>query len=431
MRVAIIGAGVVGSYLAKRLSKEGYEVAVVDVDPSKVEQIAYSYDVLGTTCNALEVNCLKQIKDFDLFIVVTENDEKNVSIAVLLRSLFQKKHIIVRVNNKAFSSPPVKELLGYETVNVLSEVVTTVVMAVRYPFALSVSRLENEGLLIFKYEIKVEDFLAGKRLEELQEARRSVEFTVVAVEREGEILIPNGKTTLYPGDKIYVAVKEQDVYRLLETLQISYTPTRLVFVLGYSRYTDEILLKLSETKEVTVKFISPDLSVCEEIAGKFPNVMVLHGEPTDVELLKEEEIEKADLTVAVSDDEESNVLSAILAKKFKCKRACALIFHPEYETIIESIGVDIPIVPRKLIASKVYRSLSKRAVLEFLELAENLDVIEIRVSAERSFKVKEAKQFLKGECNLIIAIKRGNTVLLATGETVIEPGDTVICVKRR
>jgi len=431
VKVCIIGAGVVGSYLAKRLSKEGYQVAVLDVDSAKVEQLTYSYDILGITCDALEVNCLKQVKDFDLFVVVTENDEKNVAISALLRAFFKKEHVIVRVNNKAFSSPPVKELLGYETVNVLSEVVNTVIMAVKYPFALSVARLEAEGILIFKYLVKVEDFLAGKRLEELRELRRQYEFTIVAIERDGEIFVPTGKTTIYPGDKIYVAVKEEKIHEVASALGIKFEPTRSVFVLGYSRYTHEILAKLSDFKEVKVKFISADREVCEEVAGLFPGVMVFHGELTDVELLKEEGIDRADLTVAVSNDEETNILSAILSKRLGCKRACSLIFHPEYEDIVGSIGVDIPIVPRKLIASKVYRKLSRRGILEVLELSENLDILEIKVEQTGSFLVKDAKKKLKGTCNLIVAVKRGEEVMLATGDTEIREGDVIICVKRR
>jgi trk system potassium uptake protein TrkA len=429
MKVCIIGAGVVGSYLAKKLSKENYEIAIVDIDSAKIEQLTYSYDILGINCDALEINCLKEVENFDLFVIVTESDEKNIAIAVLLKSIFQKKNIIVRVSNKAFSSPPVREFLQCETVNVLSETIHTVLSIIKYPFALSTVRLENDGILIFKYLVKVEDFLAGKQIYELRNIRDQVEFTIVAIERENEIIIPTGKTFIYPEDKIHIAVKEEKTYELIKALGIEVFPVKLVFVLGYSKVTEELLRKLSEIKDLKVKFLSPDKRICETISGNFPDVSVFHGELTDVELLKSENIGNADLTISLTENEETNILSAILAKRLGAKKTCSLVIHPEYEKIVESIGIDVPLMPRKLIASKVYRSLSKRGILELLELSENIDIVEFSIPPGLSGK--KVSELGNKICNLIVAVKRGEKVFLARGDTELKKDDTVICIEKR
>jgi len=429
VKVCIIGAGVVGSYLAKKLSREDHEIAIVDINADKASQLAYGYDVLSVNCDALSVNCLKKVESFELFVVVTESDEKNIAIATLLRGIFGKERVIVRVSNKAFSSPPVKEFLGCEVVNILSETVQTVLSQIKYPFAHGAIRLESEGIVILKYLVGLEDFVAGKRISELKSVREKVDFTIVALEREGKVLIPKGENFIFPGDRIYIAVKEDRVSELVGALGIRFEPVKTVFVLGYSKFTEELLSVLSDFKGIKVKFFSPDKGICENISGRFPSVDVFHGEFTEVELLKEEGIGSSDLTISLSDDEETNILASILAKKLGTKKVCTLILHPEYENIVESIGIDVPLIPRKLLASRVYRQLSRKGFLEVFELSDSLEVVETTVPEAYSGKtISELKNRTFG---LIVAVKRGKETKLAKGNTVLLSGDTIICIEKR
>ena len=429
MKVCIIGAGVVGSYLAKKLSREDHEIAIVDINADKASQLAYGYDVLSINCDALSVNCLKKVESFELFVVVTESDEKNIAIATLLRGIFGKEKVIVRVSNKAFSSPPVKEFLGCEVVNILSETVQTVLSQIKYPFAHEAIRLESEGIVILKYLVGLEDFLAGKRISELKSVREKVDFTIVALEREGKVLIPKGENFIFPGDRIYIAVKEDRVSELVGALGIRFEPVKTVFILGYSKFTEELLSVLSDFKGIKVKFFSPDKGICENISGRFPSVDVFHGEFTEVELLKEEGIGSSDLTISLSDDEETNILASILAKKLGTKKVCTLILHPEYENIVESIGIDVPLIPRKLLASRVYRQLSRKGFLEVFELSDSLEVVETTVPEAYSGKtISELKNRTFG---LIVAVKRGKETKLAKGNTVLLSGDTIICIEKK
>ena len=427
MKVCIVGAGVVGSYLAKKLSREGFEVAVIDVDSSKLEILSYNYDVMTINCNALDVNCLKTVQDFDLFVVVTESDEKNLSIATLLKAIFKKERVILRVSNKALSSPPVKEFLRCDVVNILSETVQAVLNQVKYPFALDAVRLEGEGIVILKIKVKVDCPLAGKQILELSSIRNEFPFTIVAIEREGKTVIPSGANFIYPEDVIYIAVKEEDADRVAQELGLKFEPVRIVFVFGYSRFTEELLTQLSSLSSVKVKFVCSEMEKCEEISGKFPKVDVFHGEISDIEFLKEEGIERTDLSVSITEDEELNILSAVLCKKLGVRKTLALIMHPEYEGIVTSIGIDVPIVPRKLLASKVYRQLSRKKFIDILELSEDLEIVEMKVPEESASKqVKDASL-----CNLIIAVKKGESTELARGSTLLESGDTLICIKKR
>ena len=178
-----------------------------------------------------------------------------------------------------------------------------------------------------------------------------------------------------------------------------------------------------------MKFFAPEKAVCESLSGKFPAVNVFHGEFTDVELLKGEGIGSSDLTISLSDDEETNILAGVLAKKLGTGKVCSLIIHPEYENIVESIGIDVPLIPRKLLASKVYRQLSRKGFLEIFELSDSLDVIEMTVPKE--FSGKTVSELRDSICGLIVAVKRGNETKLAKGDTILGPDDTVICIEKR
>jgi len=427
MKICIVGAGVVGSYLATRLSRDGYEVAVIDRESSKVESLTGRIDILGIDCNALELGCLEKVKDFDLFIVVTDREEINLAISVILRSLLKKERVIIRVNSNVLAAPPIRELLGIETVNTTAEVISNITDIINFPFALSVARFEKGRLFIVKYQVKTDDIFSGKQLSEFSALRREIPFTVAAVEREGKVIIPKGSTILYPDDRIYIAVREKDVKSLFKELFIEFKPVSSVFILGYSTLVVELLKRVADMENLKVKFIDPDLSKCEEIAGLFPNVSVLHSEITNVKLLESEGISDADVAVAITDDEEDNILSCILSKRLGAKKAVALVAHPEYESIIESIGIDSPVVPRKLIASKVYRSLSHRGLSEMFELRENVEVFEKELGEE--FDGKLLSDIPSKDCPLILGIKRGSDVNIAVGNSVLKRGDVIICIR--
>jgi len=426
MKICIIGAGVVGSFLARKLSAENHDVAVIDIDREKLEAISYSTDVACFGCNALEVNCLKNVKDFELFIVVTDSDEKNIAISLLLKALLGKDKIVLRTNSKAFASPPVKKLLGSNVVNILSETIQSVVLQVKYPFVKSAVRLEREGILVFSYGIKTEDTIAGKQIAELKDLRDKVDFTIVAVNREGKVIIPDGSTFLYPDDLVYVAVKERDALKFAELFGISQKPTETVFVFGRSEFSEELLAKLSDMN-VKVKFFSHLRKDCDEIAEKFPGVSVIFSEFTDSETLLHEGIENADLSVVMSKDEEVNILTGVLLKKIGSKRVCTIIENPEYEKIAESIGIDNVIIPRKLLASKVYREISLRGVLELLEFG-GIDIFELEVSKKLAGKtVYEIRKDLKG---VVAFIRKEKEIKIARGSTILDEGDVLICVRK-
>ncbi len=426
MKICIIGAGLVGTSLAKKLSKENYEIAVIDIDKNKVENISLNYNVLGINCDAVDTNCLKKVKDYDLFIVVTDSDERNVAIAVLLRALFKKENMIVRVERQGFSAPPVKELLSSEMVNVTSETIQFILNIIKYPFASSLIRVENTDLMIVKYPAREDDEIVGKQIKELSPIREKVNFTVVAIERGKEAIIPNGADFIYPNDKVYIAIKQGDIENLFKLFGVKYKPVENVFVLGYSNLSEDLIEKLSKIEGISVKFIDPNISICQRISGEFPSISVFHCDLTDIASLKTEGIGNADLVVCLTDDEETNILSSIISKRAGAKKVMSLITHTEYEPIVDSIGIDTSIIPRKLVASKVYQKLTQRGISEIFELYKNVEITERPVTDEMEGKM--ISNLNDKKCKVIAGIKRNGSILLARGNTVIKKGDKLICV---
>ncbi len=426
-RICIIGAGVVGSYLAKRLSNEGYEIAVIDVNSSKIETLTANLDILGLNCDALDLKCLEDVKDYDLFIIVTDSDEKNICIASILKAFFKKEKLIIRVSKNVFAAPPIKELLSVDAVNVLTEVITKIIDVIRFPFAQTSVRFEKGKLILFKYKVETTDSFSGKQIKDFVEIRKKIPFTIAAIERDGKIILPKGDTFIYSDDLLFFVVEESHVKEFLKELLPQAEKIDLIFILGYSEFVNELLRRLAELEDIKVKFVDPDIRNCEAVASEFPNVSVLHGEITDIELLKSEGIEDAGLVIGITEDEENNILSCILAKRLGAKRAAALITHQEYEKIVESIGVDVPIVPRKLIASRVYSNLTTKGFLDVFELQEDLEILELKVREDWIGKTVKEVRFK--ECPLILGVKRGREVHVVRGTTKLKDGDILICVK--
>ena len=424
MKICIIGAGVVGSYLAKNLSQEGYDVAIIDRDREKIEDIQNSIDVAAFTCDAFDEECIGEFKDFDFFIVVTNKDEVNLSVALILKAVLKKEKVLIRVDKDILSKKEIEHFLGVEIVNTFGEIYRNVETLIDYPFMKYFNELEEGKFVLFGYKIK-EDRLKNVKISELKTIRSIIPFTIVLIERDGKSLIPKGDRVLLENDTVYILIEKTHLNSFIKEFKIPYLKINSVVFLGSSKLGDSLLKRLSHEKKLNIKVIEPDIEKCEQIAEENPEVMVIHGKYTDEELLKKEEISEADLVISASYGEDG-ILACILAKRLGAKKVLALIEKPEYEEIAVSLGIDIPIVARKLVARKVYRKIKHKGFVDVFELKKDLNVYEKFVDKKlEGKKVSEisTKNFI------ILGMKRDDTMYIVSGDTVLHEGDTLIVLE--
>jgi len=426
LRICIIGAGVVGSYLAKNLSKEGYEVAVIDRSRERINEISKTIDIVAYNCDAFNDECIFSVKDYDLFIIATNSDKTNIAITLILRAVLGKKKILVRVNDDTLSRKEIENFLGIEIFNAYSEVLKVIENIIEYPFISSLYELEEGNLIVFTYKVNRDDRLNNKKLMDFKEIREVLPFTIALLNRDGKEIIPQGNTTLREGDTVYILIERENLEKFAKEFNLPNKKVEKIYILGYSKLVLKILEKLSEYDKLKIKFFDGDLDNCEKVAELFPNILVLNSKLTDEEFLKSEGIGNADLVIS-SGLKEEGILASILAKQLGAKKILALLEQPELEKIVYSLGIDVPIVSRKLLARKVYKKIKHRGFLDTFELSEDINIFEIPVDKKMAGK----KIAEIGKKNLIVlSIERNGKLFIAHGNTILKEGDILIILQK-
>lgn len=421
MKICIVGAGDVGAYLAEKLAREGYEVIVIDRNPVKLENLSLKYHILTYECDVANMDCFKQFNDLDSYLLLTDEDEVNISAALRLRELYGKEHLIVRLF-KPFYTPLCRKL-GIPAVNAVESTVKTLDLLLEFPPARAVWEIGN--ILVLALFIGDKHPLAGKRLKELSPLREKYPFAVVLIWREKGFLIPSGETELKGGDLVYIAVERSVAKELLKVLGWDCSPVRTLFVLGYSRYASYWFEQLNE-RDIVVKFFHPDKNVCQEVAQKYPNIEVYHSLLTDRETLKAEGIEKADYVWCLGEIDEKNIVVGMFAKELGAKRVGVLLKHPQYEDFVAHSQIDAYILPKKVVASKAYSLLKGSKILEVIELAEGIEIYAIPYDGEEI----PIKDLFVENCDFIFALKRNGEYIIPKGDTSVREGDLLMCLKK-
>jgi len=422
MKICLIGAGVVGTFVAERLAKGNHEVAIIDLDASKLEKLSLKPNILTLNCDARTVECLEKVKDYQLFVVLTDRDETNLAIASLIRSISPESRIIVRISHRDYSN--LERVISAKTVDIMEKTAEVLEELVDYPFANNVWKFGE--VVILRRRVSFDSIFLNKKLKELRDIRERIPFTVILIKRRGEYVIPNGDTVVKLGDTIYIAVEKERIEELVKALKFETRRVRDIFVFGYSKYTERFLERLNARGDLRVKFVHPDYEICDRFSQKFRNIFVFQGDPTDEELLRSEGIDRADYVFCLGEGEENDIVLSIFVSNLGAKRTCVLIKHPQFEKIIETLKVHSYVLPKKIVASYIYSYLREENIVEVLELEEGIDIYKIFYDGED----KPLQNLKLKNCHLVIAVEREGKTFIPKGDTLIKKGDYLYCLKK-
>ncbi len=431
MNMVIVGAGVVGVALAEQLSQEGHAVSVVDRDRQKIEEFSDKLDVLAVHGNAGSPSVLERagIRSAEMVIAVTDVDEVNLVVG-MLSSRMGVKHRIVRIRNREYvladSLLTLSELGIDHVINPEPSIVEALTGMIRYPGTTDYTRLAEGEVLLLGFDIQEESPVVGRSMAELGQMGDLDAFLFLYITRGDAVMVPRGQDRIQPGDSVHVLVSADTVEFLLPLMHRRPVKYNVVILAGASRIGLQLAEAIQERVE-RVYLIEPNETLADDAAGQLKKTIVLHGDPTDLGLLQEASLERCDLFCALGDDEQTNMLAALLAKKHSTTLTALLVQQPAYVPVMDSLGVSIVINPRLVTVGEILMHLRRGHIHSVTRLAEGqAEIIEMEVP-EGSAACKAPLKDLKfPEDALMGAVVRDGVMRIPDGDTQCQAGDTVL-----
>jgi len=427
--ILIVGGGDVGATLAERLSSESKDVVVIEASEERVRQLREAADIHVIHGSGSNPRVLAEagLDDAEMLIAVTNSDEVNLvaCLSASAQSVIPTKIARVRDPDLAeavagmFGDHP----LGL-TINPEEEAANTVLKTLRVPGAIGVFEFADGRVQLVAFRVDRPCEAVGMVLHDLK-PKLDIDFNLVAVSRDGTLLIPDGRTDIRLGDRVYVAGTPEALQAFAGVLEKESRDTNRVVISGGGGIS-YYLARLLEADDTPPKIIEPDTNRCKFLVERLKRTVVLQGSGTDPELLREENIAGTDVFLALTRDEEDNILSALLAKRSGASEVMALVNKPSYSSLASAIGIDAIISPNLAAVSAILHFIRKGKVVSVTsvgeEAAEALEIVALETSELVGRPLREADF----QDAVVGAIVRGEEVIIPTGDDVIEVGDHVV-----
>lgn len=432
MRVIIVGAGEVGFDVARMLAREQHDVVVVDRSAAALARVRERLDVMTVEGSGTSAEVLTDcgIRRADMLIAVTSIDETNLIVCMMADRLGVPTTIArVRSDELSRTRSVLKstdfgiDLLIHPEESAAQEVARLV----RRASATDVLTFYDGRLHLVGVRLDAAAPVLGQTLRELAQAHARLPFRVMAVVRGIRTLLPGGNERLVKGDQLFVLGRPKDMPHLLRALGKPEGRLHHILIQGGTNVGAKVAMLLSEEKNKRVKLVESDRDRAARLAEALPGVLVLHGEATDVDLLVREGLSDMDAFVAVTDDEESNLVSCLMAKHLGVQKTVALLSKSAYIPISQSIGLDAAVNKKLAVAREVLRFLRGKHV-QSVATVPGLDaeILEIEAAPRAPVTHHPLKELTLPAGLLIGAVQHGRDVEVATGETQVEPGDRAI-----
>jgi trk system potassium uptake protein TrkA len=434
MKIVILGAGQVGSTVAESLVSEHNDITVIDLDGQRLRALQERLDLRTVTGSAAHPSVLKQagIEDADLLVAVTQSDDTNLVACRLAACLFNVPRRIARLRASDYLDNT--KVIGEEGFDIdlaiCPEQILTdyLVRLVEFPEALQVLDFADGRASMVAVRAYAGGPLVGRPLKQLRTDMPNVDARIVAIFRGDRAVTADGDTVIEPGDEVFCLAATKNIRDVLRELRRMDRPVRHVMVAGGGN----IGLRLAGALQAThaVKIIEFNKRRCEALAAKLSGTLVLNGDVTDEALLEDEGIADMDLFVAVTNDDENNIMSSLLAKRMGARRVVALINRRSYVDLLQAGQIDIAISPAQATIGTLLAHVRRGDVVAVHSLrrgaAEALEAVVHGDAQSSKLAGRRIEEIRLPAGATIGAVVRGEEVLMAHHDTRIESGDHVI-----
>jgi len=434
MKIIILGAGQVGGSVASSLASEANDITLVDLDTVRLREMQDNLDLRTVVGHASHPDVLQRAgaEDADMVLAVTNSDETNMVACQVAYTLYHTPTKIARVRSPAYlaaqglfaqDAMPVDVIISPEQL-----VVEYIERLIRTPGALQVMDFADGKVRLVGLKSAIDGPLAGHALSDLPRIFPDMETRVAAIFRRGRGVTPDGDTLIEPDDEVFFVASARNSQKLMSELSRHEGPSKRITIAGGGNIGLRLAGKLE--REFNVKIIEFSQHRAEEMSRQLHKAIVLRGDAADESLLREENIDSADVFCAVTNDEQVNILSAMLAKRMGARKVMALINRGAYVDLVQSSVIDIAISPQQATIGSLLAHIRRGDVAAVHSLrrgaAEAIEAVahgDRRTSKVVGRRVEEIK-LPRG--TTIDAVVRGDEVIIAHHDTLIEADDHII-----
>ena len=440
MRIVIVGAGKIGSALTQQLSMD-HRVTVIDQNAQLIENIINVYDVMGICGNgaSYEIQQAAEVGKAELLLAATSSDEVNI-VACLVAKKLGVKHTIARIRNPEYETQMrfMREELGLSmAINPEKVAAREIARVLRFPTAMAIESFSKGRLELIEYRSPEKSALNGLRLVDLYKSTK-IRVLVCAVSRKGETIIPSGNFELKAGDKIHVTSTPKELERFFRHLGVFRNRASSVMIVGASKICYYLAKQLLEMG-MSVKIIEQDEKRCIEVSEKLPKALVIRGDGTDSDLLREEGIEQTDAFVAITGIDEANILMAMSAAN-QTGDHCKVVAKINRKSLVDLVSAE------EMIDSVVSaKDVTTELILQYIRAMAGVCGVTVKTlhrlvggTVEAlEFPVPEKAEFigvplkdLKFKPGILVAgiVRRNGRIVIPSGNDMLEPKDDVIVV---
>ncbi len=434
MKILILGAGQVGGTLAENLAREAFDVTLVDKDGARLRELRDRLDIQTVQGIASHPDVLRRAgaDDADILIAVTNSDEVNMVACQVCYSLYRTPTKIARVRAQSYHSRggffteehmPIDVLINPEIL-----VTEQIEKLLFYPGTLQVLDFAEGKVQLVAVSAVEGGPLVGQELRFLREHMPKVETRVAAIFRNGRPILPQGNTLIEKGDEVFFIAAAEDINAVLHELGRSERPNKRVMIAGGGLIGERLALEIEHKYNVKVIEFNPER--CSYLGEALSKAVPLLGDATDRELLLEENIEHTDVFCALTNDDEVNIMSSMLAKRLGAHQVITLINKPSYVDLVQETNIDIAISPQMATTSSLLTHVRRGDVARVHNLrrgaAEAMETIAHGTPEDSKVVGRRIRDIDLPPGTTIGAIVRGDEVLIAHDDTQVESDDHVI-----
>jgi len=434
MKIIILGAGQVGTSVLNSLASEANDIVMVDTQLNLLRDLQDRYDIATVQGNAAHPTVLARAgaEDAEMLIAVTSDDETNMLACRIADTLFKIPKKIARVRAIEYLSYPELFCSGSLPIDVVispEQIVTRLIeRLLEYPGASQVLDFAEGKVRLVSVQARWGGPLVGREIKELHQHMPSVHARVTAIFRRGQPVIPNGKVIIEADDEVFFVASSEEIKDVMSELRELDKPYKRLMFAGGGHIGKRVAQALE--KRYQVKVIEKDAKRAQKIAAELTATVVLLGDASDKELLVSENIENTDVFCAITNDDEANILSAMLAKRLGARRVISLINKIAYAEIIDSSVIDLVISPQQATIGSLLRHVRRGDVVQVHSLrhgsVEAIEAIAHGTRGESEIVGQRIDQIKLPVGVVMGALVRGDEVIQVHHDTVIEEGDHVI-----